>query len=233
MFMKTQKYPRLNNRTLIGRQLAYCLLLWLLQTPLTMQANADSTVYKHREADGTVTFSDAPIINGQIVRSSYRNQYGRQLTTNSCSGLTTRQLDARGMSFLPAIRAVASSTSLKPHWIMAVARVESCFDARAVSRAGAQGLMQLMPATARDVGVQNSFDAMQNLKGGARYLDAMKRRFGDMELALAAYNAGPGTVDKYQGIPPYPETTRYIELVKQFAKSYKRHFDASQQASRP
>ena len=72
-----------------------------------------------------------------------------------------------------------------------------------------------------------------SLKGGARYLDAMKRRFGDMDLALAAYNAGPGTVDKYQGIPPYPETTRYIELVKQFAKSYKRHFDASQQASRP
>ena len=123
MFMNTQKYPCLNNRTSIGHQLVYCLLLWLLSTPLTMQANADSTVYKHREADGTVIFSDAPIINGQIVRSSYRNQYGRQLTTNSCSGLTTRQLDARGMDYLSAFRAVASSTSLQPHWILSLIHI--------------------------------------------------------------------------------------------------------------
>ena len=231
--MKPQKYLHLTDRTFSGRQRTYRLVFWLLSSTLSMQAITDSTVYKHREPDGTVTFSDAPIINGQIVRSSYHNQYGRQLTTNSCSGMTTRQLDARGRAYLPAIREIASSTSLQPHWIMAVARVESCFDSKAVSRAGAEGLMQLMPATAREVGVSNSFDAMQNLEGGARYLDAMKRRFRDMDVALAAYNAGPGTVDKYQGIPPYPETTRYIELVSHFAKKYRRHFDRSQQASRP
>ena len=233
MLMDTHKYQHLTDREFIVSLVKRGQLVALLMALLTAPVIADGTLFTHRAADGTVTFSDAPMIDGQIVRSSYRNQYGRQMATNSCSGMTTRQLNARGMHYHSAIQKVASSTTLEPHWIMAVARVESCFDAKAVSRAGAEGLMQLMPATAREVGVSNSHDAMQNLEGGARYLDAMKRRFNDMDLALAAYNAGPGTVDKYQGIPPFPETKRYIELVSQFAKSYEPLFDGSQQASRP
>jgi len=180
-----------------------------------------------------MTFSDAPMVNGQIVRSSYSNQYGRQMATNSCSGLTHSQLNARGMDYHSAFLNAAKETSLEPHWIMAVARVESCFDAKALSRAGAMGLMQLMPATARELGVVDAHNPIQNLQGGTRYLDSMNRRFADMNLALAAYNAGPGTVERFGGIPPYPETTRYIELVTRFASQYKPLFNGKANLSRP
>ncbi|GEM_PF-1014038 len=200
--------------------------LWIIFVVVmcVMPASAETKLFKHRAADGTMTFSDAPLVNGEVVRSNYRNQYGRQMTTNSCSGLTTAQLEARGSQYHSAIVNVAAALALEPHWILAVARVESCFDSKALSRAGAQGLMQLMPATARELGVTDSLNAMQNLSGGARYLDSMKRRFSDMNLALAAYNAGPGNVDRYKGIPPFPETTQYIEQVTRFAKEYESLF---------
>jgi hypothetical protein len=98
--------------------------------------------------------------------------------------------------------------------IRGVIRFESAFRADAVSPAGAQGLMQLMPATARELGVVDPFDVQQNIDGGSRYLRKMLDLFdGDVEKALAAYNAGPGTVRKYDGIPPYRETRRYVEKV--------------------
>src|SRR5581483_12136700 len=87
-------------------------------------------------------------------------------------------------------------------------------NARAVSRTGAQGLMQLMPATAADLGVQDSFRPDQNVRGGSTYLDALLTRYHDnLALALAAYNAGPAAVDRYHGIPPYRETRAYVARV--------------------
>jgi hypothetical protein len=98
--------------------------------------------------------------------------------------------------------------------LASLVKAESNGDARAVSRAGAQGLMQLMPGTARDMGVQDSFKPEQNVRGGAIYLDALLTRYHDnMALALAAYNAGPAAVDKYNGIPPYRETRAYVARV--------------------
>jgi peptidoglycan DL-endopeptidase CwlO len=94
-----------------------------------------------------------------------------------------------------------------------VARAESAFNPRAVSHAGAQGLMQLMPATARGLGVTNSFDPAQAVDGAARLLKSHLQQFGKTELALAAYNAGPGAVSKYDGVPPYSETQNYVRKI--------------------
>jgi len=112
-----------------------------------------------------------------------------------------------------------------PALLKAVARAESCFDPKAESHAGAKGLMQLMPSTAKAMGVSNIFDSNQNLTGGAQYLAAMLARYSsDTHLALAAYNAGPGNVDKYNGVPPFAETRQYIDNVKAFHELYSGHF---------
>ena len=98
--------------------------------------------------------------------------------------------------------------------LASVVRAESNGQVRAVSRAGAQGLMQLMPATANDLGVQDAFRADQNIAGGTAYLDALLTKYRDnIALALAAYNAGPAAVDRYHGIPPYRETQAYVARV--------------------
>ncbi len=98
--------------------------------------------------------------------------------------------------------------------LASLVKAESNGDARAVSRAGARGLMQLMPATAKDLGVSDSFKPEENVRGGATYLDALLTLYHDnLELALAAYNAGPDAVDKYHGIPPYRETRAYVARV--------------------
>ena len=111
------------------------------------------------------------------------------------------------------IAEAAAREGLDPGLLKALVRAESGFNANAVSRAGAQGLTQLMPGTAAALGVANPFDPRQNLAGGARYLRQQLDRFGDLEPALAAYNAGPAAVVRYGGVPPFPETQAYVTNV--------------------
>jgi len=106
--------------------------------------------------------------------------------------------------------------------VRAIIHAESSFNPKARSKAGAQGLMQLMPATASRFGVTDAYDASQNIRGGVRYLAWLLKRFdGDVRLAAAGYNAGEGAVDKYDGVPPYAETRRYVERVGVLAARYR------------
>lgn len=114
-----------------------------------------------------------------------------------------------------AIHDAARAHGVDPRLVAAVARRESAFDANAVSQKGACGVMQLMPATARYLGVQNVFDARENIFAGTRYLRTLLDTFnGDLDLVLAAYNAGPGAVEKHRGVPPYRETRAYVAAVR-------------------
>ncbi len=111
------------------------------------------------------------------------------------------------------IRRAAEATSLDPALIASVIKAESNGDPNAVSSAGAKGLMQLVDSTAADYGVRRIFDAKENISAGSRYLKDLIDRFGDVRLALAAYNAGPGNVVKYNGVPPFEETRSYVDKV--------------------
>jgi hypothetical protein len=114
------------------------------------------------------------------------------------------------------IRETAARYGVSPRLVQSVIRVESAFNPLAVSRKGARGLMQLMPDTARALGVQDSFDPRQNIDGGVRHLRGLLDRYaGDLVRAVAAYNAGAGAVDQHGGIPPFPETQQYVQKVLQ------------------
>lgn len=129
-----------------------------------------------------------------------------------------RAENGSGSSVESGIQQAAAKYNLSPDLIRSVIRAESNFQPHAVSSAGAQGLMQLMPETAKELGVTNPFDVQQNIDGGSRYLRQMLDRFGgDLKLALSAYNAGPKTVDQYNGDVPFSETRHYVKRVLRFA----------------
>ncbi|MBK7090973.1 MAG: transglycosylase SLT domain-containing protein [bacterium] len=115
--------------------------------------------------------------------------------------------------YVDHIRSASIESNIPEDLLRAVIMQESSGNERATSNRGAAGLMQLMPDTARSVGVTNLYDAEENIKGGARYLRQMFDRFGDIESALAAYNAGPGNVEKHNGIPPFAETQNYVKRI--------------------
>ena len=178
--------------------------------------SAEYYVYKHK--DGTTWYTDKsmPNDNYKLIAT-----IGRPTASVSCQGTTLNSLENRAKDHEPIIRQYSDLYGVNDKLIKAIIMVESCFDRYAVSSVGAQGLMQLMPATANLMGVYNVFNAKDNIKGGTRYFRQMLELFGyDLELALAAYNAGPTAVKKYNGVPPYSETIKYVKKVIKYYNRY-------------
>ena len=144
---------------------------------------------------------------------------GTKVLINEPGESRSRRLAARLVQppdgeMLAAIESHASDQELDPRLVQAVVQVESGYNPRALSNKGAMGLMQLMPGTAAELAVENPWDIEQNLRGGTSYLRRMLDHIGDLELALAAYNAGPGAVDRHgEQVPPYKETRDYVRRI--------------------
>ena len=183
--------------------------LALLITSLAMQANAEFYVYK--ENDGTSWITDRKMPQEKYTLMA---TIGRPTAVVSCRKMTPLKLENRASSYTDTIEAYSIAYEVDPKLVKAIIATESCFDHKAVSSVGARGLMQLMPATAKELGVKDSFNTNQNIRGGIQYFSQMMSRFNNnTELALAAYNAGPHAVEKFGGIPPYAETKGYVKKV--------------------
>jgi len=171
----------------------------------------------------------APLLLATVAHAGER---GRIVITNSGTAITAYRLAGQVKQALVTVRTARAVTvpntayasyfrdaaqthDVDPQLLVAIAGRESAMNPNAVSHAGACGLMQLMPATARILGIDNIFDPQENIFGAARYLRSLLDRFnGDIDLTLAAYNAGPGAVLRYNGVPPYPETQAYVKSVR-------------------
>lgn len=182
------------------------------------EARAD--VYMVKDARGVVYFTNEKPSKGQdtiLKRYTFSNSSpaSTRPTSSGVRVAAVTPVSLRGSSNLETIISDAALRyRLDPALIKAVIRVESAFNRYSVSGKGAKGLMQLMPDTAREMGVSRLFDPEENIEGGSRYLRKMLDRFdGNLRLALAAYNAGPNAVARYGGVPPFDETRRYVRKV--------------------
>lgn len=196
--------PVLNIRITL---LTICLVL-----PILSQASS-TKIYRYIDPHGRLILTDTPKHSGyvRLVKTD------RGWVPQTSYSLNT----ANRKSLSPYIRKAAKRHKLPYHLIHAVIRAESAYNTNAVSHAGAQGLMQLMPATAERFGVKDPFNPRQNINGGSRYLSYLLKLFkGDYKLALAAYNAGENAVIRYGNrIPPYKETQNYVRKVLKFYQS--------------
>ncbi|MDI1252016.1 lytic transglycosylase domain-containing protein [Thermomonas sp.] len=152
-------------------------------------------------------------------------QYSYMETCYACGakpGVSFASVRLNTAAYQAEIATAAREYGVDEAIVRAIIHAESAFNPNALSRVGAQGLMQLMPATARRFGVSDAFDASQNISGGVKYLSWLLKRFnGNLTLAAAGYNAGEGAVDKYSGVPPYSETQRYVQRVGLLAERYR------------
>jgi soluble lytic murein transglycosylase-like protein len=187
-----------------------CLLAVIL-----FPSRAFSDVYVYKDKEGVLTFTNVPSHGGyrRVIRES-NGQLSGALDSSNNSGSYT--------SYDEVIRSASDRHNIDADLIRAVIKVESDFNSVARSNKGAMGLMQLMPDTARLHKVMDVFDPTDNIEGGVRHLKLLLSRYqGDLELSLAAYNAGIKAVEKYGGIPPFSETKEYVRRVLSFYQTYR------------
>lgn len=183
-------------------------LLAILAT--MMPAVVSAQIYTWRDDAGHLVVSKAPRSGGQTFAVV-------NAVTGASTGIRTTRpvLSRRAQQFEPLILEYSAQHQVRADLVRAVIQAESAFNPLARSHKGAMGLMQLMPATATELGVTDAYDPEQNIRGGVTYLKALLRKYSDNEeLALAAYNAGPAAVKKYGAVPPYRETRNYVARIK-------------------
>ncbi len=176
-------------------------------------------VWVWEDENGRLHFSDMPRHDGYApLENSIQKARAASSARVDLGPVATRAWDG-------VIAKAGRAHGVSPGLVKAVVHAESRFDLYAISHKGAQGLMQLMPVTARSLGVEDPFDPWQNIQAGTRYLGYLMQRFkGDLKLTLAAYNAGEAAVRRYGGIPPYDETERYVRRVMTLARQYNADF---------
>lgn len=189
---------------------------------ISLTPSAEAQIYEHINRNGVVEFSHQPRGRGWSL-VAFPARTARRYSAPPRTMATTRAAgSARASSFERVLREAARLYQLPVAFLRAVMHVESHFDPRVVSVDGAMGLMQLMPFTARRMGVLDPYDPKQNILGGARFLRILANQWqGDLVLTIASYNAGPGAVAKHGGIPPYRETQRYVRRVLGFYEAYR------------
>ena len=186
---------------------------------LSFKANSKALkIFTYKTASGGMSFSDKEPFG--VAFSYYRADcYACQPD----SLLNWRKVKLYFHPYKQTINDAAANHGIDPAFVRAVIHAESHFNPKAISKQGAQGLMQLMPATAKSLGVKNAFAAAENIQGGVKHLARLLKKYrGDMKLASAAYNAGEGAVKKYGGIPPFKETEVYVERVNILQQRYDR-----------
>jgi soluble lytic murein transglycosylase-like protein len=179
-------------------------------------------VYRVVHRDGSVEYTNIP--PGGAQANNITKLFSYIATCMACNlhstinwGSVALNLDA----YRDVIHQASVESGVDEALIRAIIHAESAFNPRAMSLKGAQGLMQLMPGTANDMGVLDAFDPAQNIRGGARYLGLLMRNFnGDVRLTAAAYNAGPSAVQHYNGVPPFAETQVYVQRVGELLQRY-------------
>lgn len=193
----------------------------LIALGLCGPVSAPAETYVYQEKDGTRWITDRTLDPSHFI---FIRKYGRTTATRSCKGVTPTILEQRAQRYMPAVTQYSEKHHVDVQLIKAMITVESCFDAQAVSRAGAYGLMQLMPDTARRYHVLDRFDPNDNLQGGIRHFRDLLNRFeNNLAYSLAAYNAGVGNVLKHEGIPPFPETRDYVQRVLKYYERYRQN----------
>lgn len=166
-------------------------------------------IYKYIDEKGITCYTDAPINNKADLIMKEKKEITNQYKTK-----TTKKVSPENTDYHTLVYEKATKYNIDPLLVKAVIKTESNWNEWAVSRKGAIGLMQLMPATAREMNVNNPFNPEENIEGGVKYLRYLLERFnGDLTLALAAYNAGPNWVEKFGFIPPISETREYVRKV--------------------
>ena len=198
----------------------------VLAAPVVADSSANrvlrGAVYRIVRSDGSVEYTNVPQLGGRGRAVTMLFSYiSTCVACNLHSTIRWNSVALNLDAYADTIRAASIEYGVDEAFLRAIIHAESAFNPRALSLKGAQGLMQLMPGTASDMGVLDAFNSDQNIRGGARYLSLLLHDFnGNERLAAAAYNAGPGAVQRYKGIPPYAETQVYVERVETLRKRY-------------